>query len=129
MEYEIEENVMVLLDYMACMDSQDPDKALDHLEPDFRFLIALPSGQVTGTSKEDFARYIAGRNAVDRRHHVLRSAVDGDVELVYGIVTDSGQFTGAFMSAAVVSSAGKMLRYQSFFTTSFELIDWPAGNN
>jgi hypothetical protein len=118
---------VVLRDYMARMDSQDPDQALALLEPDFRFLIALPGGQVTGTSKEDFAAYIGGRGAVDRRHHVLRSAVDGNVELVYGFVTESGRTTGAFMSAAAVSPVGKMASYQSFFTTSFELIDGPSG--
>jgi hypothetical protein len=122
----IQETSMVLLDYMGCMDSQDPAKALEHIEPDFRFLLALPGGDVTGTSKEDFARYISGRNAVQRQHHVLRSTVDGDVEMVYGVVTESGRPTGAFMSAAAISPAGRMASYQSFFTTSFELVDWPG---
>lgn len=117
---------MVLRDYMAAMDGDDPQKALECVEPDFQFLLALPGGQVTGTSKEDFARYIAGRNAVQRVHEVLRSAVDGDLETVYGVVTESGRPTGAFLSAAVVSPAGKMARYQSFFTTSFELVDWSS---
>jgi hypothetical protein len=52
--------------------------------------------------------------------------VDGDVEMVYGVVTESGRPTGAFMSAALVSPAGRMASYQSFFTTSFELVDWPG---
>ena len=117
---------MVLREYMACMDSQDPEKALEHVEPDLRFLLALPGGQIAGTSKEDFARYIAGRNAVERVHHILRSAIDGDLEMVYGVVTEAGRPTGAFQSAAVVSAGGKMARYQSFFTTSFELFDWPV---
>lgn len=117
---------MVLREYMACMDSQDPDKALEYVEPDFRFLIALPGREVTGRSREDFARYIAGRNAVDRVHHILRSAVDENFETVYGVVTESGEPVGAFHSAAVVSPAGKMARYQAFFTTSFELLDWTA---
>ncbi|WP_248963338.1 nuclear transport factor 2 family protein [Sphaerisporangium perillae] len=117
---------MVLCEYMACMDSQDPEKALEYVEPDFRFLLALPGGQVSGQSREDFALYIAGRKAVVRVHNVLRSAVDGNLEMVYGVVTESGKPTGAFHSAAVVSANGKMARYQSFFTTSFELLDWPA---
>jgi hypothetical protein len=117
---------MVLREYMACMDSDDPDKALEYLEPDLSFLIALPGREVTGQSKEDFARYIAGRNAVERVHHILRSAVDGNLEMVYGVVTESGRPTGAFHSAAVVSNGGRIARYQSFFTTSFELLDWPV---
>ncbi|MEV0382650.1 nuclear transport factor 2 family protein [Nonomuraea sp. NPDC050643] len=119
---------MVLREYMACMDSQNPEKALEYVEPDFRFLLALPGGQVSGRSKEDFARYISGRNAVERVHKVLRSAVDRNLEMVYGMVVESGRPTGAFHSAAVVSANGKMLRYQSFFTASFELLDWPAAD-
>lgn len=116
---------MVLHEYMACMDS-DPEKALDWVEPDFRFLIALPSGEVTGRSRADFAAYIAGRNATERVHQILRSAVDRDLETVYGVVTESGRPVGAFHSAAVVSAAGRMARYQAFFSTSFDLFDWPA---
>jgi hypothetical protein len=117
---------MVLHEYMACMDGADPDKALDWVEPGFRFLIALPGGEVTGASKADFAAYIAGRNATERVHHILRSAVDRDLETVYGVVAESGQPVGAFHSAAVISPAGKMARYQSFFSTTFDLFDWSA---
>jgi hypothetical protein len=117
---------MVLREYMACMDSADPAKALDWVEPDFRFLIALPGGEVTGSSRAEFADYLASRNAVDRVHHILRSAVDRDLETVYGVVTDSGRRMGAFHSAAVVSAAGRMARYQAFFSTSFDLLDGPA---
>jgi hypothetical protein len=113
---------MVLAEYMARMDGDDPEQALDYVEPDFRFLIALPGREVTGASKVDFAAYIAGRDAVRRVHHILRSAVDGDFETVYGVVTEGGRTTGAFHSAAVISPAGRMARYQSFFTTTFELV-------
>jgi hypothetical protein len=119
---------MVLREYMACMDSADPEKALDRVEPDFRFLIALPGGEVTGRSRADFAAYIAGRNATERVHHILREAVDRDLETVYGVVTESGRPIGAFHSAAVVSAAGRMARYQAFFSTSFDLFDWPMAS-
>jgi len=114
---------MILAGYMACMDSDDPEKALQYLEPDLRFLIALPGREVTGQSRADFAAYICGRNAVERVHHILRSAVDGDLEMVYGVVTDAGTPTGAFQSLAVISPNGRMARYQSFFTPTFELFD------
>ena len=116
---------MVLREYMARMDGQDPEKALDLLEPGFRFLIALPSGQRAGRSREDFADYIAGRNAVDRRHEIVRYSIDGDVETAYGFVVEKGVTTGAFLSAVQVSPAGLMARYQSFFTTDFDLVDRP----
>jgi hypothetical protein len=116
---------MVLREYMARMDGQDPARALDLLEPGFRFLIALPGGRRTGTSREDFADYIAGRDAVDRRHEIVRYAVDGDVETAYGFVVDQGVTMGAFLSAVRVSPAGLMAGYQSFFTTDFDLVDRP----
>jgi len=115
---------MVLREYMAHMDSPYPETALELLEPDFRFLIALPGSEATGTSREDFAAYIAGRNAMQRVHHVLRSSVDGDLETVYGMVTEAGTCRGAFLSAGVVSANRRLARYQSFFTTTFQLIDW-----
>jgi hypothetical protein len=119
---------MVLREYMACMDSADPEKALDWVEPDFRFLIALPGGEVSGRSRADFTAYIGGRNATDRVHHILREAVDRDLETVYGVVTEAGRPIGAFHSAAVVSAAGRMARYQAFFSTSFDLYDWPVAS-
>jgi hypothetical protein len=117
---------MVLREYMACMDGADPEKALDLVEPEFRFLIALPGGDVTGTSRADFARYLAGRNAVARVHHILRAATDRDLESVYGVVTESGRPVGAFHSAAVISAAGRMARYQAYFSTTFDLYEWSA---
>ncbi|NNN29348.1 nuclear transport factor 2 family protein [Streptomyces sp. S3(2020)] len=116
---------MVLREYMARMDGQDPEKALDLVEPGFRFLIALPAGQRGGTSREEFAAYIAGRQAVDRTHEIQRYAVDGDVETAYGFVVEKGVTTGAFLSAAQISPAGLMARYQSFFTPDFDLVDRP----
>ncbi|MGW5861128.1 nuclear transport factor 2 family protein [Streptomyces sp. NPDC055239] len=115
----------VLPAYMARMDSDHPERALELLEPDFRFLIALPGGEATGRSKEDFAAYIAGRNAVAREHRILRHSSDGDLETVYGVVTESGKSVGSFLSAAVVTPEGRMARYQSYFTTTYDLIDLP----
>jgi hypothetical protein len=115
---------MVLRAYFAGMDSRQPEQTLELLEPDFRFLIAVPGKEVTGTSREDFAAYIAGRNPVDRTHEILRHSRDGDLETVYGVVTEGGEYTGSFHSGAVITPGGLMARYQAFFTTSFQLIDW-----
>jgi len=113
----------VLREYLKAMDGPDPAEVLDLMEPDLAFLIALPGGLVTGVSKADFAEYLAGRDAVGRSHQILRYAADGDTEMVYGAVLESGRRTGLFQSAAVTSPNGRMARYQSFFTPSFALID------
>jgi hypothetical protein len=88
------------------MDSDDPARALELLVPEFRFHIALPGREATGRSKDDFAAYISGRNAVERVHKILRHSCDGDLE-------------------AVVTPDGHMARYQSYFTTTYDLIDLP----
>lgn len=114
---------MVLREYLAGMDSAEPNKVLDLMEPELRFLIALPGSTVSGTSTTDFAGYLAGRNPVQRQHQILRYAVDGDTEMVYGAVLEAGERKGLFMSASVVSPNGRMARYQSFFTPTFTLVD------
>ena len=115
---------MAMREYMASLDAGDPAGALAMMEEDLAFLIGLPGGTVTGASKADFERYVGARAAPpDRVHHVVRFAVDGDVELAYGIVTESGAATGAFMSAARVSPRGRIQRYQSFFDPTFSLVD------
>jgi ketosteroid isomerase-like protein len=117
--------MLLLREYMSRMDSADPEAVLELLEPDFRFLIALPAGDATGASRDDFAKYLAGRNAVDRTHNLLRASADGDTETVYGVVTESGKPVGNFLSAAVISPAGRIARYQAYFSTTFSLVDGP----
>jgi hypothetical protein len=117
---------MVLSEYMARLDGEKPAEALDLVEPDMRFLLALPGRHITGQSRDDFADYIAGRNPVEREHVIQRRAVDGDLEVVYGVVTEKGEPTGAFLSAAKVSPEGRIHRYLSFFDTSFRLVDEPG---
>jgi len=62
-----------------------------------------------------------------------RIRADSQVQEEVSFVTEAGRPTGTFLSAAVVTPAGRMARYQSYFTTSFELIDWaperPSGGN
>jgi hypothetical protein len=115
---------MGLKDYMAAMDSDDPTTALDWLDDDIQYLLALPTAAVTGHSKKDFADYIDSRNPIERVHHVVRHQVDGETEFAAGTVTEQGRFVGSFLSAATVSASGRLLRYESFFTPDFQLHPW-----
>jgi len=112
---------VILVEYMARMDGADPERALELMEPDLSFLLALPAARVRGSSRDDFAEYIAGRNAGDRIHVVRARAVDGHREFVSGVVTEAGTATGTFVSTAVVSPAGRLARYMSCFDTEFDL--------
>ena len=119
---------MALPEYMSHLDRGEEAEALSYMEDDVAFLLALPSGQVTGRSRADFERYVAGRAAPpDRVHNVMRHVITGDLEMVYGVVTEGGVPTGAFMSAATLSPQGRMRRYQSFFDREFFVLDWPEG--
>jgi hypothetical protein len=109
--------LMGLREYMTCMDSGDPTSALEHLADDLHYALALPGRVARGQSRDDFAGYIGGRAAVDRVHHVLSYSRDGDLELVYGVVTDGGRATGAFVSAARLDADGRIVRYHSSFDT------------
>ena len=113
---------MVLLEYLARMDV-DPATALELMEPDIEFCLSLPGKEVHGTSRADFAAYIGGRAAAGRVHEVKRHGRSGDLESVHGFVVDGGESTGAFLSAAIISPAGLMARYQSVFTPAFGLTD------
>jgi hypothetical protein len=116
---------MGLREYMAAMDSAEPMTALESLDPDLRFLLALPSGDVIGTSRAEFESYIASRNnPIDRIHHILRHQVDGDTEFAFGIVTELGETIGTFLAAAVLTEDGRLSGYQSFFHTGFRLLDF-----
>lgn len=108
---------MGLREYMACMDSGDPTSALEHLADDVEYVLALPGRAERGHSRADFAGYIGGRQARDRVHNVLHHHRDGDVEIVYGVVTEAGEPTGAFLSAARLDDQGLIARYHSSFDT------------
>jgi hypothetical protein len=111
---------------MQAIDSSDPASALDWMADDLSYYLALPGGAATGQSKADFASYVAGRNPIERRHHIVRHQVDGDTEFVVGTVTEKGEFTGSFLSGAVLTEDDRIRRYESFFTPDFQLHPWPA---
>jgi hypothetical protein len=112
-----------LLEYYTLMDSDDPTAALSVLAPDLQFLLALPGAEVRGTSREDFASYIASRNASSRVHNILKHHLDGDVEFVYGVVTERGLVTGAFLSMARLDGDGRVVRYHSSFDTQLHVVE------
>ena len=118
---------MVIDDYFARLDGSAPLTGLELVEPDIEFLLALPDGEVTGSGRDDLGAYISGRPSVGRRHDVIRRSVDGDLEMVYGIVVEGdGRGTGAFVSVGLVSPNGLLARYQSFFHPSFTMYPLPG---
>lgn len=118
---------MVIDDYLARLDGPSPLSGLELVEPDIEFLLALPTGEVSGSGHDDLAAYIAGRPAVGRRHNVIRRSVDGDLEMVYGTIAEGdGRGTGGFTSVGLISENGLLARYQAFFHPSFTMYPLPG---
>ncbi|KAA9151010.1 nuclear transport factor 2 family protein [Amycolatopsis acidicola] len=119
---------MVIVDYYARLDGPEPLTGLDLVEPDVGFLLALPGNEVSGSGREELRAYLEGRPAVGRKHTVVRQSADGDLEMVYGYITEGdGRGTGSFTSVALLSADKKLLRYQSFFHAGFNIFPLPAG--
>jgi hypothetical protein len=119
---------MIIEDYYARLDGAEPLTGLELVEPEVEFLLALPGTEVSGSGRDALRDYIAGRPAVGRRHTVLRRCVDGDLEMVYGIITEGdGRGTGSFSSVALISDDKRVARYQAFFHPGFGMFPLPGG--
>lgn len=113
--------------YMGALDGNDPAGAMELVEPDVSFNIVLPQSTVSGSSREDLWGYVSGRPPVVRRHNILRSTQSGDFETVYGVVTDDGRETGAFLASARISERGLLQRYLVYFDLDIRLFDLEGG--
>lgn len=123
-----EAGAVIIEDYYARLDGPEPLSALELVEPRVEFLIALPGNEVRGTGLADLTAYITARPDVGRRHHVRRRGVDGELEMVYGLITEGdGRGTGSFSAAAEISPAGRVARYQVFFHPEFSIFPLPEG--
>lgn len=119
---------MIIDDYYARLDGAEPLTGLELVEPEVEFLIALPGDEIRGSGREALRDYVAARPAVGRRHNVLRRCADGDLEMVYGVITEGdGRGTGSFCSVALISSDKRFARYQSFFHPDFAMYPLPGG--
>jgi hypothetical protein len=119
---------MVLKRYYACLDGPDPRAGLEVATPDVQFHLATPGRTIEGNGADDLAAYIDSRDAAgkDRVHHVLASAVDGDLEFHYGVVLEAGRPTGALLSAIHTTPDGRFDRYVTLFQTGVALLDRPT---
>ena len=118
-------NDLQLAHYYSTLDDDGIANAVALLHEDVRYAIVLPNGVVRGSHRKDMQAYLESRPAVQRRHHLLRTARDGDTEFVYGTVTDDGNVTGRFAAVARVDGDGMIDAYQVTF--DLELVVVPSG--
>ncbi|WP_067682682.1 nuclear transport factor 2 family protein [Nocardia miyunensis] len=113
-------------DYYAVVDSGRLGDAVDLLADDVEFVMMLPSGVRTGSSRAAMLEYLSARPDVDRKHRVLRVAADGDAQFAYGAVIENGTATtGYFVAAMHFDADGCIDRYQVSFSAEFSLL--PGG--
>jgi hypothetical protein len=109
--------------YYRALDEGRIDDALQLLDPDVRFVMVLPAGTRRGHGRSDMGDYLGGRGVPDRLHVVLRQSRDGDVEFVYGAVTDGGTTTGRFLSGVRLGADGLIASYEVTFDTEHVLVE------
>ncbi|KQV73786.1 hypothetical protein ASC61_01445 [Aeromicrobium sp. Root344] len=117
-------NDLQLARYYATLDDIGIRDAVSLLHEEVEYAIVLPNGALRGTSRQDMLDYLESRPPVQRRHHLLRTAVDGDTEFVYGVVTDNDAVTGRFAAVARIAD-GAIRTYQVTF--DLELVVVPSG--
>lgn len=100
--------------WFEIMDSDEPERVLDHITDDFVMSIQFSKG--AGQSAE-FVGDRAGLEAyLDQReksvlvHQVTRGARVGDVELVLGRTTRDGDFEASFNASALIDAASDKCR-------------------
>jgi len=116
-----------LAKYYGCIDDGRLDDALALLHEKVRFVMVLPAGTRRGEGREEMRGYLAGRGVPDRRHVVLRESRDGDVEFVYGAVTEGPSSnpvtTGRFLAAARLGADELIASYQVTFDLEHDLLE------
>ena len=118
-------NDLRLARYYATLDDIGIRDAVSLLHEEVHYAIVLPNGTRRGDpSRQGILDYLESRPAVQRRHHLLRTAVDGDTEFVYGAVTDNDTVTGRFAAVARIDD-GMIRAYQVTF--DLELVVVPSG--
>lgn len=122
-------NDLRLAHYYSTLDDGGIKEAVSLLHDDVRYAIVLPNGVNRGTSRQDMLDYLESRPPVQRRHHLLRTARDGDTEFVYGAVTDNDTVTGRFAAVARVDADGMIATYQVTFDLELVVVPSPEAKS
>ncbi|MBY6412173.1 nuclear transport factor 2 family protein [Rhodococcus sp. BP-252] len=111
-----------ILDYYATLDAGDLDAAVAMLADDVEYAMVLPTGVSRKSGRAAMLEYLNGRPPVDRKHRLLRSAADGDLQFAHGAVTEGDRVTGYFVGSMHLDANGLVDRYQVSFDAEFALL-------
>ena len=109
--------------YYRAIDEDRIDDALAMLNEKVSFVIVLPTATRRGHGRTDMGGYLSGRGVPDRKHVLLRESRNGDLEFVYGKVTEGASTTGRFLAAARVGPDGLIASYQVTFDLEHNLME------
>ncbi|WP_280456683.1 nuclear transport factor 2 family protein [Nocardia carnea] len=113
----------VIEDYYATVDSGELRDATAMLAEDIEFAMVLPTGVNRDRGRAAMFDYLNGRPKVNRKHRLLRVAVDGDMQFAHGAVTENDSVTtGWFVAAMHIGAGGRIDRYQVAFSADFALL-------
>lgn len=109
--------------YYRAIDEGRIDDALGMLHEKVSFVLVLPTAARRGHGRADMGGYLSGRGVPDRKHVLLRESHDGDMEFVYGKVTEGAVTTGRFLAAVRVGQDGLIASYQVTFDLEHDLLE------
>ena len=100
--------------WFEILDSDEPERVLDHITDDFVMAIQFSKG--AGESAEfvgdraGLEAYLEQREKSVLVHHVIHGARVGDVELMLGQTTRDGDFEATFNASALLDVSDKCRR-------------------
>ncbi|GAA1054917.1 hypothetical protein [Dietzia natronolimnaea] len=99
--------------WFEIMDSDDPDRVLDHITDDFQLSILFSAGESAAEFDGDRAGlevYLAQREKSVLTHHILSGTRVGDTELCLGETRRDGEFEASFNASAQLTAEDTVRR-------------------
>ena len=104
----------VLVAWFAIMDSDDPDRVLNMITPDFRMSVQFSTGGGNAAEfvgdRAGLVGYLQQREKSVLVHEILAGARVGELELALGRTTRNGDFEASFNTSAQLDDSGLVRR-------------------
>lgn len=95
------------------MDSDDPDRVLNHITDDFELSIQFSKGETAAEfygDRDGLVVYLGQREKSVLTHHILSGARVGNTELCLGETRRDGEFEASFNATAQLTDSDKVRR-------------------
>ncbi|PXW35776.1 UNVERIFIED_CONTAM: hypothetical protein DES50_101723 [Williamsia faeni] len=109
-------------DYYIAVNSGRLEDAVEMMAEDVQAVLVLPTGVKHAEGRVVMLGNLRARPPVDREHHILRFATDGDMQFAYGLVTENDTAAGDFVGVVQLDAQGKIARYQVTYDMGLTLL-------